>query len=150
MTSWSHEDLAGIAASNEIRIAPLRQDGERFAAPPAGRGFDGDDVLALLDGNQGPLVLGMAGLPARFLATLVSLRLQRRRCPLLPMAQRRGRIQPGDTVFDVAFEEVNRSVDDVVDAAYEAKYRRSPYLAPMLAPGARAATVRVSPFGAEA
>jgi hypothetical protein len=127
MTSWSHEDLAGIAASNEIRIAPLRQDGARFAAPT---------IIWSVTVACSLFVHAHNGPSSRWYRTA--------------MAQRRGRIQLGDTVFDVAFEEVNRSVDDVVDAAYEAKYRRSPYLAPMLAPGARAATVRVSPFGVEA
>jgi hypothetical protein len=61
------------------------------------------------------------------------------------MGQQLGRIRLGHTVFDVAFEKADRSVDDVIDAANRAKYRQSPYLAPMLAPDARAATVRISP-----
>jgi hypothetical protein len=39
---------------------------ERFATPAATRGFDGDERLTLIGGNQGPFVLGMSRLAAGF------------------------------------------------------------------------------------
>ncbi len=44
---------------------------------------------------------------------------------------------------EVAFEQVEGTVNDAIDDAYGAKYHDSPYLAPMVGPRARAATVKV-------
>jgi hypothetical protein len=122
MTSWSHEDLTMIAATRELQIAPLRQDGQRFAAPT---------IIWSVTVAGSLFVRAYNGPTSRWYRTA--------------MAQRLGRIQLGHAVFDVAFNKVDRSVDDVVDAAYKAKYAHSPYLAPMLAPEARAATLLISP-----
>ena len=118
---WSQEHLRSIASSDDLRIAPLRDDGVTYGTPTW-------IWSVVLDG----------ALYARAYNGRSS------RWHQAALRQKAGRITAAGMTKDVAFESVEGAVNDAIDEAYRTKYRGSPYPEPMIGPRARAATVKIS------
>jgi hypothetical protein len=117
---WSQEHLRSIASSDDLHIAPLRDDGVTYGTPTW-------IWSVVLDG----------ALYARAYNGRSS------RWHQAALRQKAGRITAAGMTKDVAFEPVEGAVNDAIDEAYRTKYRGSPYLEPMIGPRARAATVKI-------
>jgi hypothetical protein len=120
MSAWQKQELAKIAATDDLHISPLREDGKTYGTPTWIWSVVVDDELYVRAYNG-----------------------QNSRWYQAALRQRAGRITAAGMTIDVTFEPVEGSVNDRIDDAYRAKYKSSPYLAPMIGSRARAATVRV-------
>ena len=119
---WPTDDLAAVAAADDLHISPFRDDGVTYGAPTWiwSVTVDADLYVRAYNGT-------------------------RSRWYQAAMRQTRGRITAAGMTRDVAFEPIVGDINDRVDEAYRAKYRRSPYLSPMIGAQARAATVKIVP-----
>jgi len=118
--TWSKDELGRIAATDDLHIAPLRDDRVTFGTPTW--------IWSVV--TEGEIyVRGYNGRKSRWYQAAVK--------------QKAGRITAAGMTRDVAFEAVDGPVNDRIDDAYRAKYAASPYLAPMIGARARAATVRI-------
>ncbi len=122
MTAWTEEELRKIAASDDLHVAPFREDGSTYGTPTW--------IWS---------VVAHGALYARAYNGTAS------RWRKAALRQKAGRITAAGMTREVAFEPVEGVVNDAIDDAYRAKYRGSPYLDPMIGPRARAATVRITP-----
>jgi hypothetical protein len=124
MTTWTTDELAAIAAADELEIAPLRPDGTQRPPVTIWVVRDGDDLyVRSYRGRDSGWFRGT-------------------------QASHEGRIRAGGVDRDVTFvDEADPGVNDQIDAAYRAKYRRfgASYVDPMVADGARAATLKLAP-----
>jgi hypothetical protein len=118
--SWAPNELQKIAASDDLHISPLRNDGVTYGTPTWiwSVVVDGELYVRAYNGRQ-----------SRWYQAAVR--------------QQAGRIRTAGLTKEVAFEPVDGAINDRIDDAYRAKYGGSPYLAPMIGPRARSATVRV-------
>ena len=118
--TWPKDELGRIAATDDLHIAPLRDDRVTFGTPTW--------IWSVV--TEGELyVRGYNGQKSRWYQAAIK--------------QKAGRITAAGMTRDVAFEAVDGPVNDRIDDAYRAKYAASPYLAPMIGARARAATVRI-------
>ena len=119
--SWAPNELQKIAASDDLHISPLRDDGVTYGTPTWiwSVVVDGELYVRAYNGRQ-----------SRWYQAAVR--------------QQAGRIRTAGLTKEVAFEPVDGAINDRIDDAYRAKYGGSPYLAPMIGPRARSATVRVA------
>lgn len=122
MNSWPQDELARIATSDDLHIAPLREDGRTYGTPTW-------IWSVVVDGDL--YVRGYNG--------------QRSRWYQAAIRQRAGRISVAGMTKEVAFQPATGAINEQIDEAYRRKYGKSPYLAPMISETARAATVRVTP-----
>jgi len=122
MAKWAEDDLRAIAEADDLRIAPLRDDGVTYGTPTWIWSVAIDDAL---------YVRGYNGQKSRWYQAAVH--------------QKAGRIIAAGMTKEVAFEPVDGPINDRIDEAYRAKYDGSPYLDPMISARARAATVKVTP-----
>ncbi|WP_415853686.1 DUF2255 family protein [Sinomonas sp. G460-2] len=122
MTEWDTNTLARIAATDDLHIAPFREDGTTYGTPTWIWSVVVDESLYVRPWN---------GANSRWYKAA--------------MNQGAGRITTAGGTYDVRFHAANPAVNDDVDAAYRAKYANSEYLPPMLAARPRAATVRITP-----
>jgi hypothetical protein len=119
---WSKDELERIAATDDLHISPLRDDGVTLGTPTWIWSVVADGAL---------YVRGYNGLQSRWYQAAIG--------------QKAGRIAAAGMTRDVSFEAVEGTANDRIDDAYRAKYATSPYLAPMISARARAATVRITP-----
>jgi hypothetical protein len=122
MTAWLKKELEGIAGTDDLHIAPLREDGKTFGTPTWIWSVVVDGALYVRAYN---------GTDSRWYKAA--------------LRQKAGRITAAGMTKEVAFEPVDGQINDRIDDAYRAKYAGSPYLKPMIGERARAATVRVAP-----
>lgn len=122
MTTWPKEELERIAATDDLHIAPFREDGRTYGTLTW-------IWSVVVDGDL--YVRGYNGQKSRWYQAAIK--------------QHAGRITAAGMTKEVAFEPVDGAVNDRIDEAYRRKYSTSPYLAPMISARARAATVRVTP-----
>ena len=122
MTFWSQQELQAIAASDDLHIAPFREDGRTYGTPTWIWSVVIDDTLYVRAYN---------GRSSRWYQAA--------------MRQGAGRITAAGTTREVAFESVDGPVNETIDAAYQRKYKGSPYLSAMVSARARGATVKVVP-----
>jgi len=121
-TSWTSDEISRIAASDDLHIAPFREDGTTYGTPTW-------IWSVVVDGRL--FVRPWNGTGSRWFQAA--------------MTQHAGRITAAGHTYAVEFAKADPSLDDVIDAAYEAKYEGSSYLPPMVAAGPRAATVEITP-----
>ncbi|MFG6201511.1 DUF2255 family protein [Nonomuraea sp. JJY05] len=124
MASWTSDELSRIGTADELRIAPVRDDGTPRTPVPIWIVRDGDDLY--IRSYRGPD--GTWYRAAR--------------------ASHHAHITAGGIDKDVALAEENDpGVNDRIDAAYRTKYRRygSTYVTPMVATQARATTLKLLP-----
>ena len=126
MTEWSKDELRKIAATDDLHIAPFREDGVTYGTPTWIWSVALDDAL---------YVRGYNGQSSRWYQAAIR--------------QKAGRIIAASMTKEVAFERVDEPIHEHIqnriDDAYRAKYRNCPYLKPMIGPRARSATVRIMP-----
>ena len=123
MRNWTTSELDTIDAAEELKIAPLRPDGSPRPYTTIWVVRVGDDLyVRSWRGRDG----------AWFRAAL--------RRP-------EGCIRAAGIERDVTFAEADHADQDAIDRAYRGKYARyaSTYVDPMISPGARAATLRLTP-----
>jgi hypothetical protein len=121
--TWTTDEQRAIAASDDLHVAPLRDDGVTFGTPTWIWSVVVDDALYVRAYNG-----------------------QNSRWYKAALRQRAGRITTAGMTKSVAFEPVDGPINDRIDDAYREKYRGSPYLSPMIGARARAATVRITPW----
>jgi hypothetical protein len=123
MSAWSKTELQKIAASDDLHIAPFRDDGVTYGTPTWIWSVVVDHDLYVRAYN---------GKSSRWYKSAIR--------------QRAGRIIAAGMTKEVTFVPVNAGpINDHIDDAYRAKYKGSPYLNPMITGGARTATVKISP-----
>ena len=122
MCNWSEQELRAIAESDDLHIAPFREDGRTCGTPTWIWSVRVDDALYVRAYN---------GPRSRWFQAAVK--------------QKAGRITAAAMTIDVTYEQVSGPINDRIDEAYRAKYADSPYLRPMISDRARLATVRVAP-----
>jgi hypothetical protein len=122
MSQWPKEELSQIARSEELEIAPLREDGKTYrAAIPIWSVAVGDALY----------VRAYKGPTSHWFNAALS--------------QRAGRVQAAGVTKEVTFEPVEARINDLVDDAYRKKYARSPYVSSMVTDSVRSTTLKVMP-----
>ncbi len=122
--TWVKDELDKIAGSDDLHIAPFREDGKTYGTPTW-------IWSVVVDGEL--YVRAYNGKKSRWYEAA--------------MRQRSGRITAAGMRSEVTFEPVSGDVNDRIDEAYRVKYKGSEYLAPMIGTRARSATVKVTPLG---
>lgn len=122
MAAWSKDELRRIAETDDLHIAPFREDGATYGTPTWIWSVAVDGALYVRAYN---------GQDSRWYQAA--------------LRQKAGRITAAGLTKEVAFAPAQGPVNDRIDDAYRAKYRGSPYLGPMVAARARSATVKVMP-----
>lgn len=124
MTTWARDELRRIAATDDLHIAPLREDGATYGTPTWIWSVVVDDGLYVRAYN---------GQDSRWYQAATR--------------QKAGRIITVGLTKEVTFEAVEGPITDRIDHAYRTKYQISQYLAPMIGARARSATIKVTPRG---
>ena len=122
MSEWLKDELRRIAETDDLYVAPLREDGATYGTPTW--------IWSVVVGD-GLYVRAYNGQASRWYKAA--------------MDQRAGRIIAAGMTKDVSFEPVKDSRNDRIDEAYRAKYKDSPYLKPMIGERARSTTVKIEP-----
>jgi hypothetical protein len=122
MSTWTQDRLQQIASSDDLHIAPFREDGVTLGTPTWIWSVAVDGELYVRAYN---------GISSRWYQAASK--------------QKAGQVMVAGQTTDVNFEQVTGEINDRIDAAYRVKYSSSPYLKPMIGDRARAATVRISP-----
>jgi hypothetical protein len=122
MATWRKDELRRIAETDDLHIAPFREDGKTYGTPTWIWSVVIDNSLYVRAYN-GP----------------------KSRWYHAAMKQKAGRITAAGITKEVVFEPVDGAINDRIDDAYRAKYKVSPYLSPMIGARARSATVKVVP-----
>jgi hypothetical protein len=121
MKAWAKNELQQIAASDDLRVAPFREDGVTYGTPTWIWSVVVDGALYARAYN------GRAS-----------------RWHEAALRQKAGRITAAGMTKEVVFEPVSGPANDAIDDAYRNKYRANPYLEPMIGARARAATVKIA------
>jgi hypothetical protein len=122
MSTWTQDRLQQIESSDDLHIAPFREDGVTPGTPTW-------IWSVVVDGEL--YVRAYNGTSSRWYQAASK--------------QKAGQVTVAGQTTDVSLEQVSGEINDRIDAAYRAKYSSSPYLKPMIGDRARAATVRISP-----
>jgi hypothetical protein len=122
MTAWTEDELGKIAASDDLHVAPFREDGKTYGTPTWIWSVVVDGALYVRAYN---------GKASRWYQAA--------------NRQRAGQISTAGTTKEVTFEPIEGAINDRIDEAYRVKYRDSRYLDPMIGRRARSATVRIDP-----
>jgi len=120
MEEWTKHELRKIAETDDLHIAPFRDDGVTYGAPTwIWSVAVGDDLY----------VRPYNGAASRWYQAA--------------LRQKAGRISAAGMTKEVALEPISGSINDSIDDAYRSKYAKSPHLKPMIGAQARATTVRI-------
>ncbi|HTW47907.1 MAG TPA: DUF2255 family protein [Acidobacteriaceae bacterium] len=126
MTAWAKDELRRIAETDDLHVAPLREDGKTYGTLTW--------IWSVVT-KDGLYVRAYNGQKSRWYQAAVQ--------------QKAGRITAAGMAKEVTFEPVDEAVragiGDKIDAAYRKKYHGSPYLEPMIGKRARAATMKIVP-----
>ncbi|APR78543.1 Hypothetical protein A7982_03890 [Minicystis rosea] len=125
MNTWAKDDLKKIAESDDLRVAPFRDDGATYGTLTWVWSVVVDGALYVRAYN---------GKQSRWYQAA--------------LRQKAGRITAAGMMKEVSFEPVEGPLQARIDEAYRSKYASSEYLAPMIGPRARAATMRIVPRAA--
>lgn len=124
MNDWIKDDLDKIAASDDLHVAPFRDDGETYGTPTWIWSVVVDGALYVRAYN---------GEASRWYQAA--------------LREKAGRISAAGMTKDVAFAPIEGVLNDRIDKAYRLKYGESRYLESMIGDRARAATMEVKPRG---
>ena len=122
MSTWNKDELAKIAATDDLHISPFREDGETYGTPTW-------IWSVVVEGNL--YVRPYNGHGSRWYKAA--------------MQQGAGRIRAAVLSKEVSFADAAKVPQEAIDIAYRKKYSSSPYLAPMISDRARSATVLIQP-----
>jgi hypothetical protein len=120
--NWSKEELENLAASDDLHIAPYRQDMETTGTLTW-------IWSVVVDGNL--YARAYNGKASRWYKSA--------------MSQKAGRITAAGMDRIVEFEPIEGWINDLIDGAYQTKYGSSQYLRSMIGDRARQATVKITP-----
>ena len=122
MSSWEKDELEKIANTDDLHIAPFREDGTTCGTPTWiwSVVVDGDVYVRAYNGRNS-------------------------RWYRAARQQEAGRITAAGMTKEVAFDPVDGAIQSRIDDAYRAKYKDSEYLPPMIGERAKSATVKVTP-----
>ena len=126
MNGWTKDELKKIAETDDLHVAPFRDDGSTYGTLTWIWSVVVDGALYVRAYN---------GRQSRWYQSA--------------LRQKAGRITAARMTKEVAFEPVEGAIQERIDEAYRSKYRTSEYLAPMIGPRARGATMRIVPRIAE-
>lgn len=126
MSTWQADELSEIAESDDLHVAPFREDGETYGTPTWIWSVRVEDAL---------YVRGYNGVESSWYQAAVR--------------ENAGRIEAAGMTKEVSFEPVDGPINDRIDEAYHEKYEGSSYLDAMTSERARAATVKVVPCETE-
>jgi len=119
MAAWTQDELRKIAETDDLHIAPFRDDGKTYGTPTWIWSVVVDGALYVRAYN---------GRNSRWYKAA--------------MRQGAGKITTAGMAKEVEFEPVDGEVNDRIDEGYRAKYKGSPYLAAMICTRARSATIK--------
>ncbi|REA00991.1 DUF2255 domain-containing protein [Haloferax sp. Atlit-6N] len=125
MNRWPEDELSEITESDDLHIAPFREDGETYGTPTRiwSVAVEGELYVRAYNGQDSSWYQAA-------------------------VRETAGQIETAGMTKEVSFESVEDEVlKDHIDEAYRAKYEGSPYLDSMISERARSATVRVRPRG---
>jgi len=122
MSTWPKGELNKIAGTDDLHIAPFRDDGKTYGTPTWIWSVVVDGALYVRAYNGHKSQWYQAAL-----------------------RQKAGRISAAGITRDVSFEPVEGVILESIDNAYKAKYKSSEYLGAMISTRARAATVNIVP-----
>ncbi|RDZ34009.1 MULTISPECIES: DUF2255 family protein [unclassified Haloferax] len=123
MSSWPEDELTEIAESDDLHVAPFREDGETYGTPTR-------IWSVAVDGNL--YVRAYNGQDSSWYQAAVR--------------ENAGLIEVAGMTKDVSFESVtDEALNDRIDESYRAKYQGSQYLDSMISERARSSTIRVLP-----
>lgn len=122
MNTWPKDELRQIAESDDLHIAPFREDGRTYGTLTW-------IWSVVVDGEL--YARGYNGEKSRWYQAAIR--------------QKAGRITAAGMTKEVSFEPVEGAINDQIDEGYRRKYATSRYLAPMIGERARAATVKIAP-----
>lgn len=122
MAKWPRNELRKIAETDDLHIAPFREDGKTYGT------LTWIWSVVVEDGLYARAYNG-----------------QKSRWYQAAVRQKAGRIVAADMTKEVAFEPDEGAIQERIDDAYRAKYKSSPFLQPMVSERARAATVKIVP-----
>jgi hypothetical protein len=122
MNTWNENEIAAIAASDDLHVSPLREDGKTYGTPTWIWSVVVEGKLYVRPYN---------GVSSRWYKAA--------------MQQQEGRITAAGLTKKVIFVDASKSSQAAIDAAYRAKYSTSPYLVPMIGERARSASVLIQP-----
>lgn len=121
--SWDPKVAQAVEKSNDLHVAPFREDGKTYGTPTW-------VYAVVVDGDV--FVRAYHGTSSRWYHAAVT--------------QRAGRIQAAGGTYEARFEPAtDPALNDRVDAAYRRKYAGDSYLPAMVDATRRAATVRITP-----
>jgi hypothetical protein len=123
MSSWTPEELRAIAATDDLHIAPYRENGV-----PGTLTWIWSVVV-----DDGLYVRAYYGQESSWYRSAI--------------AFQAGVITAAGLRREVAFEKVDGPVQDDIDDAYRVKYAGDQYLQEMVEDKARSATMRITPRG---
>ncbi len=121
MAAWTKEELHKISESDDLHIAPFREDGITYGTLTWIWSVVVDGAL---------YVRGYNGVKSRWYQAAVQ--------------QKAGKITAAGMTKDVSFAPVVGAINDRIDEAYRTKYASSAYLQPMIGARAQAATVKIT------
>jgi hypothetical protein len=122
MEIWKKDELSRIADTDDLHIAPFREDGVTYGTPTW-------IWSVVVDGNL--FARAYNGTASRWYKAA--------------LRQKAGRITAGGLKREVSFASADDTLAARIDGAYKAKYASSPYLASMIGNKARAATIVIHP-----
>jgi hypothetical protein len=122
MSIWSKEEIHKIAETDDLHIAPFRDDGATYGTPTW--------IWSVVVADE-VYVRAYNGPASTWYQAAVR--------------QKTGRITAAGITNEVTFEPVDGPLNGRIDDAYRAKYKSSPYLQPMVGSRARSATVKILP-----
>lgn len=123
MTAWKKDELRRIAETDDLHVAPLREDGKTYGTPTW--------IWSVVVG-EGLYVRAYNGQKSRWYQAAVR--------------QKAGRITAAGLAKEIRFEPVDDDdLGEQIDEAYRKKYDGSSYLEPMIGKRARAATMKIVP-----
>jgi len=122
MNTWPKDELSKIAATDDLHISPLREDGKTYGTPT---------WIWSVAVNGALYVRPYNGIKSRWHQAAIR--------------QKVGRISAAGITKEVSFETVDGPVNELIDEAYKEKYKGSEYLGAMIGARARSATVKVVP-----
>ncbi len=121
-TAWPADQLASIAQTDDLHVAPFRVDGKTYGTLTW-------IWSVVVDGKL--YVRAYHGQASRWYQAAIH--------------QKAGRITAAGMTKEVTFAPVQGDINDVIDQAYQKKYQTSPYLDSMIREQARAATIEIQP-----
>jgi hypothetical protein len=121
--SWPTDEVARIAAADDLHVSPLREDAKTFGTPTWIWSVAVDGALYVRAYN---------GRASRWYQAAAK--------------QKAGRITAAGLTKEVVFVPVEGPLLERIDEAYRRKYRGSPYLEAMIGDRARAATIEIRPL----